>query len=100
MNNVKNVILCKLLLCFILYFLHYIRSTGIEPKPRGYCYSISVTDRVIKLILPSTYFMLCSLVLAISTGMEAMVVTRPENIEAKKWQKIPSYKYKVFLGCM
>ncbi len=39
---------------------------------------------------PSTYFWLCSLVLAMSTGIEAMVVTRPEIIEARKWQNIPS----------
>ena len=30
------------------------------------------------------YFMFCSLVLAMSTGMEAMVVTSPEIIEATK----------------
>ena len=33
---------------------------------------------------PSIYFMLCSLVLAMSTGIEAMVVTSPENMEARK----------------
>ena len=42
--------------------------------------------------LPSTYFMLCSLVFAMSTGIDAMVVTRPDIIEATKWQKIPSWK--------
>ena len=28
-----------------------------------------------------------------STGMEAAVVTKPENMEAKKWQNIPSLTY-------
>ena len=40
--------------------------------------------------LPSIYFMFCSLVLAMSTGIEAIVVTRPEIMEATKWQKMPS----------
>ena len=39
---------------------------------------------------PSIYFMFCSLVLAMSTGIEAIVVTRPEIMEATKWQKMPS----------
>lgn len=33
------------------------------------------------------------LVLAMSTGMEAAVVTNPENILATKWQKMPSSMY-------
>ena len=33
---------------------------------------------------PSTYFMFCSLVLTMSTGIEAIVVTRPEIMEATK----------------
>ena len=44
----------------------------------------------IKFYLPSIYFMLCNLVLAISTGIDAIVVTRPDIIDATKWQKIPS----------
>ena len=28
-----------------------------------------------------------------STGMDAAVVTNPENMEAKKWQNIPSLTY-------
>ncbi len=28
--------------------------------------------------------------MAMSTGMEAIVVTRPEIMEARKWQNIPS----------
>ena len=39
---------------------------------------------------PSIYFMFWSLVLAMSTGIEAIVVTSPEIMEATKWQKIPS----------
>ena len=35
------------------------------------------------------------LVLAMSTGIEAIVVTRPENILAKKWQNMPSCTYRV-----
>ena len=31
-----------------------------------------------------------TMVAKVSTGMEAMVVTSPEIIEATKWQKIPS----------
>ena len=31
-----------------------------------------------------------TMVTKVSTGMEAMVVTSPEIIEATKWQKIPS----------
>ena len=40
---------------------------------------------------PSIYFMFWSLVLAMSTGIEAIVVTSPEIMEATKWQKIPSW---------
>ena len=32
-----------------------------------------------------------------STGIEAIVVTRPENILAKKWQNMPSCTYRVNL---
>ena len=37
------------------------------------------------------------LVLAMSTGIEAIVVTRPENILAKKWQNMPSCTYRLNL---
>ena len=41
-----------------------------------------------------------------STGMDAAVVTNPENMEAKKWQNMPSFTYPekertdVFYNCI
>ena len=41
---------------------------------------------------PTNVINIAHLVLAMSTGIEATVVTNPENIEAIKWHKTPSDK--------
>lgn len=80
----------------ITYFYQLIKLSSINASiglivcsfVSQYCYiKASITIGNVK------FMKLAHLVLMISTGMEAMVVTRPEIIEAQKCSRMPSDMY-------